>query len=68
MSKLKCSSCGGDGKCEFCEGHGSVHKPQVSGQITMYETQTCAVCFGSGKCPSCSPDAALTMAGRARAG
>jgi DnaJ-class molecular chaperone len=61
MKTIMCSSCDGSGKCEFCQGRGTVSKPQCDGQISMYETQPCAVCFGSGKCPSCSPDAALMM-------
>ena len=61
MNSVMCSSCHGQGRCEFCEGRGTVSKPQVAGQVTMYETQPCAVCFGSGKCPSCWPDAALLM-------
>ena len=61
MKAIMCSSCQGNGKCEFCEGRGIVSKPQVDGQVTMYEMQPCAVCFGSGMCPSCSPDAALSL-------
>jgi DnaJ-class molecular chaperone len=65
MNRTMCSSCRGDGKCEFCNGRGVVNKPQVNGQITMYETLPCAVCFGSGRCVSCSPDAALQLTVRA---
>jgi DnaJ-class molecular chaperone len=59
-----CSSCSGDGKCEFCEGHGVVITPHDEGCVTMYETQPCAVCLGSGKCPSCAPAAGVSLIGQ----